>query len=63
MSKGGRLVPSEVARELDWRVERVRGVLMEEMVERQGVAWVDEQATETEGGREFWISGVVEWGE
>ena len=63
MGKGGRLIPGDVARELGWRVERVRAVLMEEMVERQGVAWVDEQATETEGGREFWISGVVEWAE
>lgn len=63
MGKGGRLVPGEVAKELGWRVERVRAVLMEEMVERQGVAWVDEQAYEAEGGREFWISGVVEWGE
>lgn len=62
MSTGGRLVVEEVVRSLGWHVGRVQAVLQEEMVERDGVAWVDEQA-ETEGGREYWVTGVVEWGE
>lgn len=62
MSTGGRLTIDVCVNMLGWRRDRARAVLEDEMVEREGIAWVDEQSDET-GGREWWVSGVVEWGE
>jgi ESCRT-II complex subunit VPS22 len=62
MGTGGRLTVGVCVESLGWREERAKAVLQDEMVEREGIAWVDDQSEEI-GGREWWISGVVEWGE
>ncbi|CDZ96985.1 RNA polymerase II transcription factor complex subunit [Phaffia rhodozyma] len=60
LGTGGRLIPAQVERELGWTADRVRTGLQSEMVEREGLGWVDDQG---EGGKEYWVSGVVQWGE
>lgn len=62
MGTGGRVTARMCIDALGWMEERVRTVLQEEMVEREGIAWVDGQSEE-EGSKEWWVTGVVEWGE